>query len=462
MRPGQHGESTGPGRRSADGSGRPGQLTAGLCAVGVGLLLALAATAPATAAQPQAPGATCDNGAPPGTRITPVPWAQQVLAPQRVQALSTGAHITVAVIDSGVDGGHPQLAGRVLAGFDFLRNAAGGDVDCASHGTAVASLIAAQHLNGVGFQGLAPGVKILPVRVSEHEDSTGGDAVSPDVFAKAIRWAADNGGQIINISLTLDTNYPAVADAVDYAIRVKGCLIVAAVGNHHNSANDTTGTPSLGARVTSPSDPPSYPAAYPGVLGVGAVTRDGVRLPESQVGSSVDLVAPGGEVLAATRVQGYATWSGTSFAAPLVSAAAALVWSNSPQLRNTDVAWRLEATADPVASGRHAEYGYGLLDPYRAVTEVLGGPSSAPGPIPARSLDVAAKARASAWHTDGMVALGAGLLILVLVLGAGLLAISVRRARVRHWQPAPPPPLPRHEPVEEPDEAFFVIPQRAP
>jgi type VII secretion-associated serine protease mycosin len=413
---------------------------------------------------PRAPF-TCDNPADPGGTVTAVPWAQQTLALQQVQQLSTGTGVTVAVIDSGVDDSHPQLAGQVLAGFDFLRNTAGGNVDCASHGTAVASLIAAKHVAGIGFAGLAPGVRILPVRVSEHEeDAQGnaqGDSVSPDVFAQAIRWAADNGARILNISLTLDHDYQPVADAVTYA-QDKGCLIVAAVGNHHSAA--VTATPGLGDVVPATVDPPSYPAAYQGVLGVGAVNQDGTRLDQSQVGPYVDLVAPGGGVLAATRVGGYSTWSGTSFAAPLVSAAAALVWAVSPQLKNTDVAHRLEVTADPLPdSGRTNEFGHGLVDPYRAVTELLPNGSTAPAAaLPARTVDAAAADRTAHWQSAGHLALGAGLLVLALVVLAWLVALALRRGRARHWRPGVPVAPQQRASVEEPEELFFALPGRQP
>lgn len=433
----------------------------------VAALLTAGVAVPASAGvrAPRAPF-TCDSPADPGTLVTPTPWAQQLLAPQRVQQFSTGSGVTVAVIDSGVDDSHPQLAGHVLPGWDFLRNTAGGNVDCASHGTAVASLIAAQRVNGIGFAGLAPGVRILPVRVSEHEeDAQGnaqGDSVSPDVFANAIKWAADHGARILNISLTLDHDYPSVADAVKYA-QDKGCLVVAAVGNHHTDPANPP-TPGLGASAPAQSDPPSYPAAYDGVLGVGAVAGDGTRLPVSQVGRYVDLVAPGGDVLAATRVSGYATFSGTSFAAPLVSAAAALVWSASPKLKNTDVAHRLEATADLLPrSGRTNEFGYGLVDPYRAVTEVLPPSPGAPqaAPVPPRADDPAAAARAGRWHEWGQVALGVGVLVLLLGVGAWLTAGAIRRGRSRAWQPGAPPERPPPSTVEdEPEQLFFAVPGR--
>jgi type VII secretion-associated serine protease mycosin len=420
---------------------------------------ALAVPAPAAAA----PAGVCTNAADPGTTIRQTPWAQRLLAIQRLRPLTVGSGITVAVIDSGVDATHPQLVGHVLRGYDYLRNVPGGNLDCVSHGTAVASLIAAQHTDGIGFEGLAPGVTILPVRVSDHEDNDQNrdDAVSPQVFANSIRYAADSGAKIINISLTLDADFPAVAQAIRYAQDVKGCLIVASVGNHHTAG--TGATPSVsGAGPSATSDPPSYPAAYPGVLGVGAIDESGKRLDESQVGPYVDLVAPGGNVLAATRVRGYGYWSGTSMAAPLVSAAAALVWSAHPSISNVEVMRRLTSTADPMAGANHgSEYGYGLVDPYRALTEQLPAPASAsPAPIPTAAVDPAAVARAAEWHHQGQVALIiAGIAVLVAA-GGAMFAVALRRGRLRDWRPGNAPPPPAARTVEEPEAVFFALPDR--
>ncbi|GIH14079.1 type VII secretion-associated serine protease mycosin [Rugosimonospora africana] len=430
-----------------------------MAALMVGLAAGLAISAPAVAT----PAGACTNAADPGTMIRQTPWAQQLLAIDRLRPLSTGAGITVAVIDSGVDAQHPQLAGRVLPGYDYLRNTPGGNFDCVSHGTAVASLIAAQHVDGIGFEGLAPGVTILPLRVSDHEDNDNNpkDAVSPQVFADAIRYAADSGARIINISLTLDADFPAVAQAVRYAQEVKGCVVVASVGNHHTV---TTGaTPSVpGVSPSAVSDPPSYPAAYPNVLGVGAIDEGGKRLDESQVGPYVDLVAPGGNVLAATRVSGYGYWNGTSMAAPLVSAAAALLWSTHPAMSNINVMWQLTHTADPMPGSNHgSEYGYGLVDPYRALSEQLPvAGSQSPAPIPAATVDPAAVARTADWHHHGQVALiVGGLAVLVAAGGAGF-AVAVRRGRLRDWRPgnAAPPRIPPT--VEEPETVFFALPDR--
>jgi type VII secretion-associated serine protease mycosin len=418
-------------------------------------LLAGPALAPA---RPAAAAPACQNAKQPGEVVPETPWAQRVLAPERAWPFSTGAGVTVAVIDSGSDANHPQLAGAVKSGFDFLRNTAGGTTDCVSHGTAVASIIAARQVPGVGFRGIAPDAKILPIAVSDREvNDTGqatGEAVDPNRFAESIRYAADQGARVINLSVVLREDFPAVRDAVAYAVS-RNAVVVAAAGNAHQ---DQSPGP----------DPISYPAAYPDVLGVGAVGEDGIRLPTSQIGRYVDLVAPGAEVLAATRVRGHAVWNGTSFAAPFVSATAALVISAAPRLTGAQVRQRLLATASPAPGGPGSTaYGAGMVDPYRAVTERLTTvPPAEAAPLPARVLDPAAVERAEQWRRIRKIAIVIGA---VMAGGAALLLVGsviVPRARRRRWAPGRAAPLAKPRAVADdehadPDaaaEALFTVP----
>jgi subtilisin family serine protease len=335
--------------------------------------------------------------------------------------------MTVAVLDGGVDGAHPQLTAQVWPGFDFVRNTAGADFDCTSHGTAVASLIAAKHVEGVPFEGLAPGTKILPLRVND----------SPDVLAQAIRYAADQNAKIINVSVALDKDSPALAQAVDYAITTKGCLIVATVGAHHTTAD--TSLPPIGSnRNPVPNDPPSYPASYENVLGVAAVDEHQDRLAQSQVGTYVDISAPAARIVTATRASGHQSATDPTLAPAYVSAAAALLWSSQPYLKNSDVSWRLRITSDRIAgSGRSNEFGYGMVDPYRAVTEAA--PRDDPGSgqaIPPAAATTAGPHRSAAPRTAAWIGLG--------VLLATALLFALRAAfhlgRARGWRPAEPAP----------------------
>jgi type VII secretion-associated serine protease mycosin len=365
------------------------------------------------------PAGACLSPAAPGQPITQVPWAQNSLAAERVWSFSRGRGVTVAVIDSGVDTDHPQLSapGKVQAGFDFIRQRPGADFDCISHGTAVASIIAATPEPGIGFHGVAPDARILPVRVSDLDTGAGdnGTAVNPSVFAHAIRYAVDQGARVLNLSVVMYSDVAVVRDAIRYA-EAMDAVVVAAAGNQHQDSG---------------ADPVPYPAGYPGVIGVGAITIDTTRLAASQVGNYVDLVAPGGGVLAATRQHGYVFWDGTSFATPFVSATAALVRAAYPQLNAAQVRQRLLATADPAAGGPVSPaYGHGVVDPYRAVTEGLDGANPAARPVALRTPtpDLAAaqrttQARLRARHANNavlvVIAVAAGVLLLVGIASLG-------------------------------------------
>jgi membrane-anchored mycosin MYCP len=195
-------------------------------------LLVTLALAPATPARAEV---AC---APPGQQITGVPWPQARYDLRRLAGVADGAGITIAVIDSGVDANHPQLAGRVLPGEDLLTPGGTGQRDCVGHGTAVASIIAAGPATGVDFTGVAPKARILPFRVTERELIDGrpqGRDGSPDGLARAIRDAADRV-QVINLSLTQEADDPRLRAAVGYAL-ARDVVVVAAVGNQHRDGS---------------------------------------------------------------------------------------------------------------------------------------------------------------------------------------------------------------------------------
>ncbi|WP_033664946.1 type VII secretion-associated serine protease mycosin [Salinispora oceanensis] len=418
------------------------------------LLLALVSS---TILMPHAPAAaapgSCTNPSEPGQIISDTPWHQQWLAPRRVWPFSTGAGVSVAVVDSGSDGNHPQLDGQVTSGFDALRGSSGGDFDCVSHGTAVASLIAARPQEGIGFHGMAPEAAIVPIRVSEQAGNEGdeaqGESVSPEVFAQAIRRATDDGADVINMSVTLYRPDSAVESAIRYA-RAKDVVLVAAAGNLHRNGEYP--------------DPVPYPAAYDGVIGVGAIDEQGTRVEQSQVGPYVDLVAPGGAVVAATRVNGHDVWSGTSFATPLVSATAALIRAAEPQLSASQVSRRLLATADPARGGPEQGYGQGVLSPYRAVTERLSsaGPVAA-DPLPEPSYNAAAQERTKRWNDFRRAGLWGGLSLAAIALVVGAIVSLLPRGRRLRWHPTRPgEPTPSGPEIDEPEEVFFRVPSSLP
>ncbi|WP_020674005.1 type VII secretion-associated serine protease mycosin [Amycolatopsis nigrescens] len=404
----------------------------------------------ATAAPP--PGA-CSDPKPASPAVTELPWPQKTLDAQAVRRHGTGAGVLVAVVDSGVDVDHPQLsqAGKVLPGQDFfLVGDLPGSFDCVSHGTAVASIIAAAPAEGTGFAGLAPDATILPVRVSDSDATGAGtaQAIDPEVLARGIWYAADHGADVLNLSVagSLDNQY--VRDAIRHAVD-EDVVVVAAVGNAQEGAAP---------------GPETYPAGYEGVLGVGAVDTSGTRLPSSQIGPQVDLVAPGGGVLAAARAGGHRYWDGTSFAAPFVSATAALVRSAWPELTAGQVVERVLATATPAPGGLDsAAYGAGLVNPYRALTDGLV--DAAPVAVPAvqRPVPDAARLRLSGWWEDSTSNARTLAIVTaaVAMLGAAAALVLIRGRRTR-WQPRRAV-LPPAEPVRDdlPDEMFVVPPPPA-
>jgi type VII secretion-associated serine protease mycosin len=307
----------------------------------------------------------------------------------------------------------------------------------------VAGIIAADPVTGIGFHGIAPGATILPVRVTDREtDNTGAtELVDPAILARGIRYAVDSGAKVINLSMAGDQDQKPVRQAIAYAVH-KDVVVVAAAGNRQSADSGTL---------------PSYPASYAGVIGVGSIDISGARASNSQVGPYVDLVAPGDGVLITTRRTGHMYASGTSFAAPFVSATAALVRSAWPKLTAPQVIARLRATAAPARGGTGSqEYGAGIVDPYRAVTEGLAGAAvkvpKATIPVPDQRL-----LAQRAWWYDAdtnarrltTLAIGTAL---ALALVGGLLAAGRRRrwsagrsALVRRAAPRDgADPLPEH------------------
>ncbi|MFD8082129.1 type VII secretion-associated serine protease mycosin [Kitasatospora sp. NPDC059722] len=280
--------------------------------------------------------------------------------------VSQGDGVTVAVIDSGVMKDHQDLSGQVLSGADFSGESGDGTIDRDGHGTGMASLIAGHgHGDGAGIMGLAPKARILPVRVSWTAGSTAGQAE----VAKAIRFAVDRGAGVVNLSIG---GFPGADDetraAVKYAVD-KDVVLVASTGNSGDQAG----------RV-------EYPAAFPGVVAVGAVDRQGRLWEKSSYGPETTLTAPGADIYRASVKSsvGYGAANGTSDAAAYVSATAALVRAAYPGLSAGQVINRMitsasaPADASAVPNGR---YGYGILAPAKALEAnpaVDGGPRENP------------------------------------------------------------------------------------
>jgi hypothetical protein len=274
-------------------------------------------------------------------------WALDAVGFPDAWALTTGAGVTVAVVDSGVLGTHEDLAGAVLQGTDFVNpNGGNGWDDELFHGTFVAGLIAAHVGNGLGIAGAAPGVKILPVRVLDG----GGNGSSANVAAGII-YSVDHGARVINLSLGGTVADPGVHAAVEYAVS-KGSVVLAAAGNS-----------GAGSDVLHPSTR-IYPAAFPEVIAVGAVDSNDQRASFSNIDDYVDVVAPGVGVTSTSNgsTHSYAVGDGTSFATPYASAEVALIEATNPKLDVASVRRAVEITArDLGPPGRDTSYGYGLI-----------------------------------------------------------------------------------------------------
>ncbi|MEV0704127.1 type VII secretion-associated serine protease mycosin [Saccharopolyspora sp. NPDC050389] len=397
------------------------------------------------------PSGACHDPEPARPQVREQPWAQQVLDAQLAWPHSRGSGVLVAVVDSGVDADHPQLRrpGKVLAGRDFyLTGALPGAFDCVSHGTGVAGIIAADPVPGVGFHGVAPDAAILPVRISDRDVGDRGESlrIDPQVVAGGIRYAADQGAKVINLSLAGLDDYPAIRGAVAYAV-AKDVLVVAAAGNAQRDAS---------------AELPSYPAAYDGVLGVGAVDIDGARMSGSQIGRYVDLVAPGEKVLATTRVDGHTYVDGTSFAAPFVAGTAALVRAAWPQLTAAEVAQRLMATASPARGGADGDgYGAGLVNPYRAVTDGLDldSPAALPAHVP-QPPDQALLDRIEWEQNTSDTAKWLTIAAAGVVGLAAAMAVVLPRGRRRRWRAGRAASVPAEPAAVEPPEQIFLISER--
>ena len=325
-------------------------------------------------------------------RLLDVPWrggdelyknqpALQLIRAQAAQEYSTGRGLIIADINTGVDFGHPALAGHMGAGYDFVANrpsgvaslnddqstagfldddqstagfldddqsTAGflddngirlltsglfGTTGTSAHGTFCAGLLAA----------VAPDATIMPLRAFDDDGGT-------DLFtlAKAIRYARKNGAQVVNMSFGTLTDARVLREAIDYA-RAGNVVLVASAGNNNTSS-------------------PQYPAAYPGVINVAATDLLDRKASFSNYGSNVFVDAPGAHIMSAVPGGGYGMASGTSFSAPMVAGMAALIRS----LRYNDTASTIAQSTVRIDSRNpkyYGQLGYGRVDLRRAVAE---------------------------------------------------------------------------------------------
>ncbi|WKK27396.1 type VII secretion-associated serine protease mycosin [Streptomyces olivoreticuli] len=355
---------------------------------------------------------------------------------EQMWKVSKGEGVTVAVIDTGVDGSLPELRGRVLEGTDASNRSTDPHVDSGGHGTNMATLIAGSGADG-GIQGLAPEAKILPIKTVPDQRV---DAVD-DLMGRAIRYAADHDAKVINISegpLGVLENFPKMQSAVNYALG-KGSLIFASTGNDGDKANE-----------------PAFPAALPGVVGVGAIDRQGKVAKFSTYGNQVGLVAFGDEIVQhCEKGPGYCIAGGTSQATAIASASAALIWAKHPDWTNNQVLRVMMDTAGkPAGAKMPSKYlGYGSVRPRKVLVDGEGDPgpadvnpllaANAPKPSASDSdpnSSAAGKPIAAATATDDgigtitWVALSAGAAVII----AAAIGFGVMRRRAKATYPTQP------------------------
>ena len=274
-----------------------------------------------------------DNGNPaPPAGVSAVQSSGDQWALERIRALpldcsaGSGSPVLVAVLDTGIDKDHEDLAGRVAAEVSFT---GGSPDDVYGHGTPIAGIIAADAANGLGVNGLAPNCLLLNVKVADDDGKCRLSAL-----AEGIIWAVDHGALVINISIEMEDASAVLEDAVDYAWS-HGALVVAAAGNDGSSV-------------------PVYPAACVNSLAVTGVQESGKLAPLANFGDWVDCAAPGLEIYTALPGDNYGYKHGTSFATAYVSGLAALLFSmavdtNGNGLLNDEVLAAIESGCEAIA-----------------------------------------------------------------------------------------------------------------
>ncbi|MFF2748682.1 S8 family serine peptidase [Kitasatospora sp. NPDC058048] len=424
-----------------------------------------------------------------GTAVTPAAadgsiraaqWHLDAMHAPEMWKVSTGQGVTVAVIDGGFKLDHPDLAGQFLPGQDFSGSPGGVGTYGDPHGTLMAGLIAGtgKANGGKGAYGLAPGVKILPLKIN---NGSVGSLVSADFLGQvgeAVNYAVDQGAKVISISqgmnsVTATQENVAKLNRILASARAKGSLVFAAAGNEAQSGN-----------------PIEYPGALPNVVGIGAIDHNGAVTSESSYGPQVALVAPGMDTIGAcTTSSGYCKGHGTSDATALASASAALIWSAHPEWSPNQILRVLINTASRPNGGtvRTDDAGWGAVRPRIALTDPgdpgpanvspLSADAAAPSAVPQPTASASAPASAvpvpletptdvaagapSAQPEAGKSSGSSSTLPIVAGVAAGLVLVAgvvfvVMRRRKPVAQPelvqVPPPSLPSYQSPVPPED----------
>ena len=293
-------------------------------------------------------------------------YLQTINLPAAWDSITGNDSMTMAIVDSGVQLNHPDLAGRLVPGWDFV-NRDSDPSDDFGHGTMVAGIAAASTNNGRGVAGATWAGKIMPIKVL---DSRG--AADDENIALGIKWAVDHGADVINLSLGGPGEGTGILQqSVDYATS-RNVVVIAAAGND-------------GAKSVAEASAPHYPAACAGVIAVGATDAAGNHASFSSYGNWIDVVAPGEVsespargITTTMRGSTYGSGSGTSFSAPLVAAVAFLMRAADPNATQATISSRLIGSArDLGPAGFDAFFGAGMVDATAALAAMSGGFSSA-------------------------------------------------------------------------------------
>ncbi len=354
----------------------------------------------------------------------------------------TGNGIKVAVIDTGVDDKNPQLKGKVDAGPDLLTDTLrkkgkqlpatnSSTEDNVGHGTKVAGIIAAAPVPGIGFVGLAKDARIYAIRQNDAEGN--GDVSS---LIEAVDKAIEAKVDVINISqdvrVQIDPNKSENQDRFDNDQALKAAMERA----------DKAGIVVVASSGNDGVEGPTFPAAYPTVLSVGASDRNNERAPFSQYGDFVKVAAPGVDMLSTVPGHGQCTDNGTSFSAPYVSGLAAVLKSLHHDWNPMQIRTVIEQTAQRTERGPNKYIGWGVVDPVKAVEYAkVPGPSASPSMDPKVKLDNVAlqpqplgleETQADRDRRTGTFVLGIGALVVAGLAGGAIVTRDLNRRRGRH------------------------------